>query len=148
MSIISDLCDEYTFGALMFITHKNQHKFLNNALKEYDLSIMQALFLIRINSYPEINQNELAEWFFITKGTVAKSLKTLENKGFIKRERDLEDNRKYNLTLTEKSQKLLPVFKKLTDDWDDKVGLNELGDDFKDNFKKIALKSISLNEEE
>lgn len=148
INIFSDLClsdSDNQFGALLFILHKNQHKYLNDSLKEYDLNIMQALFLIRISKNPNITQNDLAEWFFLSKGSVAKSLNILENRGFIKRERDRKDTRKYNLMLTQKSEDLLPVFKKLANEWNEKVGLSDYGEDFYEKFKKLTIESVKIN---
>lgn len=136
------------FGSYLFILQKNQHKYLNNALKEYDLSIIQALFLIRLNICPDFSQNDLAKFFFLSKGTVAKNIAYLEENGFIERERIPKNRRKNRIKLTEKSVNLIPTFKQLNDEWERKAGVDKLSDEFIDKFIELTSRSVELNEGE
>ena len=84
---INDFDDNSPLGGILFILHKNQHKYLNDALAKHGLNIIQALFILRINKYEGLSQKDLAETFYLTKGSVAKSLKVLEEKNLVKREK-------------------------------------------------------------
>ena len=61
----------------------------------------------------------------------------LENKGYIKREKIEDDKRQYKITLTDKSRELIPVFREINYNWDEQVGLNDLGDDFLISLSKL-----------
>ena len=140
--------DDSPFGSYLFIFNKNLHKYLNNKVLKYDLNYIQTLFLININNFPNVTQKELADIFFLTKGYVAKSIKDLENKNFIIRTKSSHDKRQNNMELTKKSQELIPEFKKISLEWEEKMGLEKIDDDFFKTFKKLTKKSIELNKEE
>ena len=145
---INDFDDNSPLGGILFILHKNQHKYLNDALAKYDLNIIQALFILRINKYEGLSQKDLAETFYLTKGSVAKSLKVLEEKNLIKREKLDGDKRKYSLKLTEEGEKLIPIIQKVNRDWEEKMRLYELNNDFMETLKDLTSKAIKLNQDD
>lgn len=142
-----DNFDEKPFGALLFIFTKNQRKYLNDRLKKYNLTIMQFTFLIKIYNH-NCSQADLANYFCVTKGSVAKSLRDLEEKDFVIRERIPENRRKYRLKCTDKAIDLMNVFKEIDKEWEEKVGLSDLNPDFVEKFRKLTVNSVKLNEEE
>ncbi len=135
------------FGADLFAFHKNQHKYINDRLVDFDLNIMQALFIIRLNNYPNTTQKELGEVFFLSKSAVAKSLKQLENKGFLKRIKNPHNKRFYNLQLTDKAFKIIPDIKKLNKKWEREMGFDKIDSSFFETFNDLVQKSIQLNDE-
>ena len=42
----------------------------------------------------------------------------------------------------------MATFKEINEEWEQKVGLNELGPDFVEKFRKLTVNSVKLNEEE
>ncbi len=145
---INDFDDNSPLGGILFILHKNQHKYLNDALAKHGLNIIQALFILRINKYEGLSQKDLAETFYLTKGSVAKSLKVLEEKNLIKREKLDGDKRKYSLKLTEEGEKLIPIIQKVNRDWEEKMRLYELNNDFMETLKDLTSKAIKLNQDD
>lgn len=145
---INDFDDNSPLGGILFILHKNQHKYLNDALAKHGLNIIQALFILRINKYEGLSQKDLAETFYLTKGSVAKSLKVLEEKNLIKREKLDGDKRKYSLKLTEEGEKMIPVIQKVNRDWEEKMRLYELNNDFMETLKDLTSKAIKLNQDD
>ena len=145
---INDFDDNSPLGGILFILHKNQHKYLNDALAKYGLNIIQALFILRINKYEGLSQKDLAETFYLTKGSVAKSLKVLEEKNLVKREKLDGDKRKYSLKLTEEGEKMIPVIQKVNRDWEEKMRLYELNNDFMETLKDLTSKAIKLNQDD
>lgn len=144
---INDFDDNSPLGGILFILHKNQHKYLNDALAKHGLNIIQALFILRINKYEGLSQKDLAETFYLTKGSVAKSLKVLEEKNLVKREKLDGDKRKYSLKLTEEGEKMIPVIQKVNRDWEEKMRLYELNNDFMETLKDLTSKAIKLNQD-
>lgn len=145
---INDFDDNSPLGGILFILHKNQHKYLNDALAKHGLNIIQALFILRINKYEGLSQKDLAETFYLTKGSVAKSLKVLEEKNLVKREKLDGDKRKYSLKLTEEGEKMIPVIQKVNRDWEEKMRLYELNNDFMETLKDLTSKAINLNQDD
>ena len=145
---INDFDDNSPLGGILFILHKNQHKYLNDALAKYGLNIIQALFILRINKYEGLSQKDLAETFYLTKGSVAKSLKVLEEKNLVKREKLDGDKRKYSLKLTEEGEKMIPIIQKVNRDWEEKMRLYELNNDFMETLKDLTSKAIKLNQDD
>ena len=131
------------FGELIFLLNKNHNEYLNECFKEYELNTVQGLFLLKLNEFPETTQRDLGRHFSLSKGSVAKYFIDLENKGYIKREKIGDDKRRYKITLTSKSKELIPVFRQINYNWDEKVGLNDLGDDFIVNLSKLLENASS-----
>ncbi len=138
--------DNSPLGAILFIFHKNQHKYVNNSLKKYDLTINQALFLLKMYYSEEyLCQEDLVDAFYLTKGAVAKSIKNLEEKEFIIREHLEEDKRKYSLLLSSKGEEMIPIIQRINENWENKIGLNKLDKEFMEIFKDLTSKAIELN---
>lgn len=77
-------------------------------LYQTDVHIMQT-----IEHNPGMNLNELSEKTFRTKSAMSVLIKSLVEKGLVKRERDKDDNRRYKITLTEKGKKIHEFHEKL-----------------------------------
>lgn len=137
--------DANRLGDILFIFHKNHNKFFNDELLKYDLSLIQALCLLMIYESKELNQKDLAEGLYITKGAITKAVTKLEKNGWIIREKSKEDKRKYVLILTEKGNDFIPKLFEINQKWESEMGLNELDDEFMKTFRDLTLCSIDLN---
>ncbi len=84
----------------------------NIQFKKYNIGGGQHAFLTRIYENPGLNQEELSYMLKIDKTTVAKSLKRLEENGFIRKVKSQEDNRQWLLYPTDK---LISIYHKLED---------------------------------
>lgn len=146
MEDISDVLDKNPFGAQIFIFNKNLHKYLSKGLKPYDIDIIQGLFLLRIYYHPNLSQNNLAEAFYLSKGTVAKNLRKLEDKQLVIRERLPENRRKYKLNITNTGKELIPIIKKQRELWENAMGLDKVDPEFFKIIKELTIKSIKINE--
>lgn len=136
------------FDEILYILHKNNRKFLNDSLAEYDLNLLQAMCLLIIDEIENTNQQELTELLFLTKGGITKALKKLEADGYIIRKQSKIDARQYVLNLTEKGNDIIPVLERINKKWEGLIGLDELDDKFLETMKRLAYKSIELNSEQ
>lgn len=141
----SGFYDYNRLGDLLFIFHKNHKTFLNNALEEYDLNLIQVLCMLRIYNEENLNQKDLSDSLYITKGAITKAIKKLESNGIVIREQSEEDKRHNILKLSQKGKDLIPILEKINNEWEEKMGLNELDDDFFKTFLDLAFKSAELN---
>lgn len=80
-------------GKLIAIIEKNQVLYLNRKLERFNINSSQLHFLFEISHQKEINQDKIASRCTIDKGTVARSVKKLEDNDLVKREVD-EKNRR------------------------------------------------------
>lgn len=133
------------FGEILYILHKNNRKYLNDALAEYDLNLLQAMCILTICQKNDTTQKELTEILYLTKSGITKAINKLQNEGFIIKEKSSKDNRKYVLKLTEKGKEIIPHLIAINDEWEEKIGLTELDDEFIENLKDMTYKSIELN---
>lgn len=132
-------------GDNLFIFHKNHKNYLNNALMEYNLNLIQALCLLRIYNGNNVNQKELSDNLYLTKGAITKAIKKLEENGYIFREQSLQDRRNNILKITSKGLNLIPLLDEINSDWESKMGFDELSDEFIETFRKLSAKSAQLN---
>lgn len=140
-----NLYDPDKFGANLMIFHTNFKKFINVELANYELNLIQALCLVIINREGNLNQKELADNLFLTKGAITKAVNKLENDGLVFREKSEIDKRKYVLNTTEKGENLVPDILEINRKWESEMGLKELPGEFEEIFKQLALRSIELN---
>ena len=82
--------------------------------------------------------------FCQSKGNIAKVLKKLEDEGYIKREVNPENRRKYMLTTTEKANELVPKIRQISKDWEAEVGLTDEDEILKKRIKEIAINGRDL----
>ena len=66
---------------------------------------------------PGRSQEELAQELCLNKSTVARSLNSLEEKGYITRTPLPNDKRQFSVFPTEKMQTILPEVKKASEEW-------------------------------
>ncbi|MGL5902146.1 MAG: MarR family winged helix-turn-helix transcriptional regulator, partial [Cetobacterium sp.] len=85
---------------------------------KFGLGSGQSIFLFQLYKKDGVSQDELANTLYIDKGTTARSLKTLEEAGFIKREVSDSDKRVNIVRLTEKGLKLEPEITAVLKEWD------------------------------
>lgn len=89
---------------------KSEFSLLNNRLKSLKLSNIQALVIIFLknNMKKEIYQKDLEKEFGVTNPTMTVSLKSMQSKGLLLKEKSSNDRRFYKLALTSKGQLLYP----------------------------------------
>ena len=75
-------------------------------LDTLDLTYTQYITMIVLWEYGDMNVKELGKYLFLDSGTLTPVLKTLEQKGYITRTRDDDDERVLDVALTEDGMKL------------------------------------------
>lgn len=92
--------------------------------KEYGLSPIQIQLLLFVKYHPEEDLRKvayMAKEFNMTKATISDSLKTLEQKGLVRKKTDLEDARSVTISLTAKGEKISQHVSTFTDPLDTAV---------------------------
>lgn len=99
------------------IVHRHSQIFLLSKLKEHDLMDCHPPVLITIYFNEGLSQNQLASILKFNKGAIAKLLKNMEAKGYIKRLPDENDKRIHRLYLTEYGKEIIPTFFDIEKQW-------------------------------
>ena len=75
-------------------------------LKRFDLTYTQYIAMLVLFEEKEMRVTELGERLYLDSGTLSPLLKKLENKGFLRRIRDKNDERNVKISLTEEGKKI------------------------------------------
>lgn len=100
--------DDIPLGAFISITYRSHFVKINNQMKELGLSAGQFFVLIVLSHEQGVTQDTLAWKLLIDKGSIARAVNVLEDKGFIKRVMDESNRRAVRVNLTEKGKQLIP----------------------------------------
>lgn len=140
-----DKFDIMPFIALIHHISKNKLKY---SLKNPNYMDMhhEGRYLMEVHRRKNLSQDDLADIFGQSKGTVAKALRKLEDKGYVERNIDENNRRKYILNTTEKGEQLAILLKEDLKDWERLVGIDKLDDETKNQLKSIARKSEEILE--
>lgn len=139
-----DIFDDMSLILLMYNISQNGIKFARSKSKELT-NLRDSYYLLKIYySEIELSQEDLCDIFCQSKGTVAKTLRKLEDKGYIERIINKDNRRKYILKLTKKGEEVIPVLKREVDYWHNSVGLAKISDEFMAVIRDVARKSYNL----
>ena len=75
-------------------------------LKRFDLTYTQYIAMLVLFEEKEMRVTDLGERLYLDSGTLSPLLKKLENKGFLRRIRDKNDERNVKISLTEEGKKI------------------------------------------
>ena len=134
-------------GKLVSIIAKNQTLYLNHHLGELGINSSQLHFLFEIDHQNEINQDKIASRCNIDKGSVARSIKKLEDNGLVTREVDDNNRRQKKVHITPKGEETLRQAKEKLEVWEDYL-FNDISiekEELQIILKEIAIKAIEFN---
>ena len=143
---IQGLWDSSPFVAWIHNISKNQMKYLNSHIKDLNLG-HEMRYIMAIYDNPGISQDDLVNMFGQSKASVAKSLKKLEDQGYIIRNVNPENRRKYMLNATSKAEELVPKIRKISKDWEMEVGITDEDQELKKRIKEIAINGMKLTQD-
>ena len=141
-----DKFDSMPFIALIQHISKNKLKYSLKNPNRIDM-VHEGQYLMGIYEKKNLSQDDLANIFGQSKGTIAKALRKLEDKEYVERRIDDNNRRKYILNTTEKGEELAILLKKDLNEWEELVGIDKLDDTTKNQLKEIARKSEEILEE-
>jgi len=138
--------DNSPFIAWIHNISLNQQKYMKTKFSKLDLG-HDVRYIMYIYDNPNCSQEDLVNMFGQSKGNIAKILRKLEDKGFIERQTNPENRRKYMLNTTDKGRELVPKFRKISKEWEIEVGITDEDIELKKRIKEIALNGMKLIEE-
>ena len=138
-----DKFDSMPFTALIHHISKNKIKYSMKNPNQIDM-VHEGRYLMEIHKRENLSQDDLANIFCQSKGTIAKALRKLEDKEYVERKVDENNRRKYILKTTRKGEELAILLKKDLDEWEKCVGIDKLDEKTKNRLRKIARKSEKI----
>ena len=131
-----------SIGRLISCINRYTHIYLRDSMQKYNLGSGQFRLLTTLYKHGDgINQEYFANFLKMDKATAARSIKKMENAGFIIRKKDENDNRAYNVFLTDKAKKLQPKIKYILNKW-----TQILLKDFSEEEQKIYINFLKKSE--
>ncbi|WP_458453070.1 MarR family winged helix-turn-helix transcriptional regulator [Methanobrevibacter sp.] len=125
----------------------NQQKYIKSKFKDLNLG-HDVRYIMFIYDNPNCSQEDLVNMFSQSKGNIAKVLRKLEDLGYIKRQINPENRRKYMLTTTERGEDLVPTFRQISKDWEKEVGITDEDYELIQRIQEIAINAMKLVEGE
>lgn len=104
------MCDrskQFSYGRCFSIIYRHGKTINDRMIRKFHLSGAQSRYLARICDNPGISQEALVQYYQIDKGAIAKSVRRMEEYGYVKREQNPEDRRAYCLFPTEKAHAVM-----------------------------------------
>jgi DNA-binding MarR family transcriptional regulator len=107
------------FGRYLSIILRYGKIYLDRELESLDVRSGQIPIMRLLGIKDGINQESIRKYLHLDKGTVAKVIKPLINKGYIMRKTDPKDKRAYQIFLTRKGRGIMPDVKDALTRWTD-----------------------------
>ena len=121
---------------LVSLLHRKQTKYINDKLKEMNLSSGLYPLLIKAYKNNEISQEELANELYVNESTITRNLNKLENKGLVKK---TPQKRKKIISVTDEGKKTAKKIMDIDKKWDSIIRKSLTDEEFQD-FRKLLLK--------
>lgn len=107
-------CDKskpFSYGRCFSIIYRHGKTINDRMIRKFHLSGAQSRYLNQIYENPGISQEALVQYYQIDKGAIAKSVRRMEELGYVKREPNPEDRRAYCLFPTEEARRVVEFCK-------------------------------------
>ncbi|ADC46069.1 transcriptional regulator MarR family [Methanobrevibacter ruminantium M1] len=135
------------FIALIHHISQNKLRYARKNPNHIDM-VHEGRYLMEIHKRKNLSQDDLANIFGQSKGTIAKALRKLEDKGYVERIINQNNRRKYILKTTQEGEKLAILLEEDLSSWEEAVGIDKLDDETKNQLRKIARKTEEILKEE
>ena len=144
---------EIPLGLLMSMIHRTHMMYLNDKMKDMDITAGQFPFIVVLSHEEGITQEELAAHFHIDKGTVARAIRKLEDKEYLFRKVDSLNRRRYLIYLTEKGRRAVPQMISIDKEWENSMCSKFSNEEYQNLFNILkvlagnSLEKIDKNRE-
>ena len=142
-----DACD-LPVGKLITMIARGHAIYINHHISCYGINASQLHLLYEISHKEDINQEQISVRCNINKGAVARSIRKLEDNGFVVRKVDENNRRQNKVSLTPKGKETLKKASEITERWENEIiqpkGYIEK-ELLQQILKEIAIKTIDLN---
>ncbi|MDF2540394.1 MAG: hypothetical protein K0S47_112 [Herbinix sp.] len=110
-----------TIGRWISILHRQSQIYINQVLKEFNITSAEYSFLLYLYRNDGITQDDLSTYLYIDKAATTRAIKSLELKGYITRMKDPDDKRCNRVYLTTKSKDYQSEIKRRVSHWSELI---------------------------
>lgn len=103
---------EYNITRMIMLLSRKCQICIGSVVDKYNLTAAEEPFFMALYKHEGITQEVLTEMVGVDKAATARTVKSLEEKGFLIRKRDEKDRRRNQLYVTEKAKDIYPSVKK------------------------------------
>lgn len=138
--------NELCLGELNSILYRQFQIYINNEMKEFGINSSEFMFLVKIKTEP-LNQKYISDLLHMDYAIATRSLKSLEKKNLINREKSNEDRREILVSLTEEGEELKNIGLERRRIWKNRIfaDLNEKEIEYlMEVIKKMARNSLTI----
>lgn len=96
---------------------KQYHTYMAERISELNLSYSEFSFLKELINGDGVTQESIVKHVCIDKAATSRTVKILEQKNLIKREKNELDKRSLLIFLTDEGKELIPILNKILSDW-------------------------------
>lgn len=150
MNMVINMKNVYEeFGRWISVLYRQFQIFINNELKDLNITSGEYIYLIKLYENKELTQEDLAEIYYIDKAAITRSMRSLEDKGYIKRIKNQRDKRSYRIQVTEKALEVEHRIYNALRSWDDLISLDVNDDELKmlsNILRNMSIKSLDGNQ--
>ena len=127
------------------IIMRHSRTFCERKLREYDIGFPEQVILMYLSEHKYVSQEEIAKYFMIDKGAIAKSLSKLETKEYVIRKENPVDKRGKLILLSKTGEQILSHMRTLLEEWNQYffMGLSVEEMDQFDRLSKIIADNVA-----
>ncbi len=114
---ISDPFSELELGRTVAKLYRQGRGFMDQRMSAFGLGSGQHIFLFHLYNHNGTSQDELSRGLELDKGTTARALQKLEERGFVNRVTDEKDKRINRVFLTDKAYDIQEELKSFSQQW-------------------------------
>jgi len=130
--MVSKYSEEDSIHKLYQIVHKKLIHFIREELEPYDFNRGEFPLLFKLIKHGDgVTQKEICGKLHVSKSTTSKIIKSLVEKGYLRKERDKEDKRASRVFLTDKRDEIEHLIKEI-----DEKAENKMLEGFEDKEKE------------
>lgn len=135
------MLEPYNPSRAIAALYRSNHTFLRMRLHEKGIDMSHADYLLALSLDEGMTQQDLARELFVSQAAVARTTKTLCEKGIVRRVADDHDKRIHRIFFTEKGTELVPLVRSV---FDELIGLYQdvFSSEEQKDFKRLTLKAL------
>lgn len=127
------------------IIMRHSRTFCERKLREYDIGFPEQVIMMYLSEHKNVSQEEIAKYFMIDKGAIAKSLSKLETKNYVIRKENPIDKRGKLILLSSKGEQILSHMGTILEEWNQYFFIGLSIDEIEqfDRLSKIMADNVS-----
>ena len=142
-------------GRLVSILYRKNQVYLNMVLKPYNITASELPVMTYLFGHDGASQEEMSTYLMIDKAATARAIQSLSEKGYLRKEKDPEDQRANRITLTAAAMALegeirghLQAWSGFLTDGLDETAVNTMFEVLERMVQKVETKDLKNTQED